>query len=69
MKIYTIDKTVLLDIAKVTPHEQGVVIEGKIMGTMPMKAVLRPDQLRSGLKLVTPRLIWRLVRMLFQRSP
>jgi hypothetical protein len=68
MKFYTLDKTILMDITAVGPHDQGVVIEGKIMGTMPMKVVLRPAELRAGLKLVTPQLIWQLIRMLFQRA-
>ncbi len=69
MKLDTIDKTILIDIAKVGPHEQGVVIEGKIMGTMPMKAVLRPTELRAGLKLITPQLLWRLTTNAFPARP
>ncbi|MDF0491079.1 hypothetical protein PX699_22820 [Sphingobium sp. H39-3-25] len=67
VKLFTLDKTILMDVASVAPHEQGIVIEGKIMGTMPMKVVLRPEELRAALKFVTPGLIWTLVKMLFRR--
>lgn len=69
MKFYTLDKTILMDIASVKPHDQGIVIEGKIMGTMPMKAVLHPSELRAGLRFATPRILWSLIRMLFRSDP
>jgi len=68
MKFFTLDKTILMDLSTVTPHEQGILIEGKIMGTMPMKVVLRPEELRTGLKLISPRLIFALLSMLFRKS-
>ncbi|MBB3273886.1 hypothetical protein FHW75_005099 [Pseudomonas sp. OG7] len=68
MKLFTLDKTILMDLSTVTPHDQGILIEGKIMGTMPMKVILRPEELRSGLKLVSPRLIFSLLSMLFRKS-
>jgi hypothetical protein len=67
MKFFTLDRTILMDVASVAPHEQGVMIEGKIMGTMPMKVILRPEELRAGLKLLTPGLVWTIVKMLFGR--
>ncbi|NWL22162.1 MULTISPECIES: hypothetical protein [Pseudomonas] len=68
MKLFTLDKTILMDLSTVTPHDQGILIEGKIMGTMPMKVVLRPEELRTGLKLISPRLIFALLAMLFRKS-
>jgi hypothetical protein len=68
MKLYTQDQTILMDITAVRPHAAGVVIEGKIMGTIPMKAVLRPEELRAGFRLLTPGLLVRLVAMLFRKS-
>lgn len=64
MKLYTPDKTVLMDVSKVTTNKDGLVIEGKIMGTMPMKAVLRPEELRAGLRLVRFSVIWMALKML-----
>lgn len=69
MKFYTPEKTDLIDVTAVRPHPDGLLIEGKIMGAMPMKAVLRPHELRAGLRLLTPRTIWSLLRMLLSRGP
>lgn len=68
MKLFTLDKTILMDLSTVTPHDQGILIEGKIMGTMPMKVILRPEELRTGLKLISPRLIFAILSMLFRKS-
>ncbi|MHC8378414.1 hypothetical protein ACYZT3_21145 [Pseudomonas sp. MDT1-16] len=67
MKLFTLDKTILMDVTAVRKHEQGILIEGKIMGTMPMKTVLRPEELRSALKFASPGLIWTLLTMLFRK--
>jgi hypothetical protein len=58
MKFYTPEKSLLIDVRAIKVHAEGIVIEGKIMGTMPMKAVLRPEEMRSALKLIT----WSVVR-------
>lgn len=69
MKFFTPDRSELIDIAEVTPEADGtIVISGRIMGAMPMKAVLRPDQLRAGFRLISLRLVLALVAMLFRRS-
>ncbi len=66
MKLYTPDKSVLLDVTAVAPHPDGVLVTGKIMGTMPMKAIVRPEELRAGLRLLNVRLVLTLVAMLFR---
>jgi hypothetical protein len=69
MKFYTADKTVLMEITAIRPHREGLSIEGKIMGTMPMKAVLRPEELRAGFRFASWALIKTVVGMLLQRRP
>lgn len=64
MKFYTTDKTVLMDVTKVATHAEGIILEGKIMGTMPMKAILRPSELRAGMRFVSLKLIWLALKML-----
>lgn len=68
MKLYTPDKTELLVVTRIQPDKDGLLIEGKIMGAMPMKAVLRPEELRRGLRFATPRLVFTLLAMLFRRG-
>lgn len=64
MKFYTTDKNVLMDVSNVAPHKDGIILEGKIMGTMPMKAILRPEELRAGMRFVSIKLIWLGLKML-----
>jgi hypothetical protein len=66
MKLYTPEKTELIDVSAVRPHGDGLLIEGKIMGAMPMKAVLQPRELRAGLRFLRLKLIWTLLRMIFR---
>lgn len=68
MRFFTPEGGELIEIMTVAPETNRVVIYGKIMGAMPMKAVLTPEQLRQGFKFLTPRLIFTLITMLFRRS-
>jgi len=68
MKFYTPEKTDLIDVTAVRPHGTGLLIEGKIMGAMPMKAVLRPSELRAGFRLLSFRAFLTLLAMLFRRD-
>ena len=67
MKLFTPDKSELLVVTAVTPHPEGLLIEGKIMGAMPMKAVLRPAELRKSLGLLSFRNVCAVIGMLFRR--
>jgi hypothetical protein len=64
LKLYGPDKSLLIDVSAVKVHREGLIIEGKIMGAMPMKAVLRPEELRSGFKLLTWGIARRAIAML-----
>lgn len=68
MKLYTPEKTELIDVSAIRPHADGLLIEGKIMGAIPMKAVLLPRELRSALRLLSFRVFLTLVAMLFRRD-
>ncbi len=67
MKFFTPEKTELIVITSVAPHPDGLMVEGKIMGAMPMKAVLRPAELRAGFRFLRPRVLFALASMLFRR--
>jgi hypothetical protein len=67
MKLVTPDNTDLIVITAVAPHKDGLLIEGTIMGAMPMKAVLRPAELRRGLRFLRLPVIGALLGMLFRR--
>jgi hypothetical protein len=68
MKLFTPEKSELIEIQSVEPHGDGLIIHGRIMGAMPMKAVLTPVQLRAGFKFLSFPLVFRLIAMLFTRA-
>ena len=69
MKLFTPEKTELLNVTAIAAHRDGLIIHGKIMGAMPMKAVLTPQELRNTFRLLGPKLYWALLLMLFKRGP
>lgn len=66
MKLYSPDKSVLIEISAVKDHPEGLVIEGKIMGAMPMKAILRPEQMRAAFRLLSWTIVRRALGMLIR---
>ena len=70
MKLYTPEKTLLMEVSALKEVPEGIMIEGTIMGALPMKAVLRPEELRAARKLVDWRLIRRALGMMMRgRTP
>jgi hypothetical protein len=69
MKLFTPEKAELLNVTAVAAHRDGIIIHGRIMGAMPMKAVLTPQELRRTFQLFGPKLYWTLLLMLFKRGP
>ena len=69
MKIYSADKSELMQVSKVERQGDDLVLKGKVFGTMPMSATLTPAQARAFLKLLTPRLIVFLLTLPFRKGP
>ena len=68
MKIYSADKSELMDVTRIERDGDDLVLKGKVFGTMPMSARLRPEEARAALKLLSPKLIWFLATMAFRKS-
>jgi hypothetical protein len=66
VKLHTPEKSVLIDISAIKPDPAGLLIEGKIMNAMPMKAVLTAAEARQGLKLLSGPVLWRVLTMLIR---
>lgn len=58
----------LMTVSKLEQDGDDLVITGKIMGAMPMKARLTPDQARAALKLLNLRTILFLLTILFRKG-
>ncbi len=52
MKIYGADNKELMSISAIERDGDALVVKGKIFGTLPMSARLRPEEARRGLKLM-----------------
>lgn len=68
MKLFSPDGALLIEVRAVKPYADGIMIEGMIMGAMPMQALLKPGEMRAGRKLLTWKVMRGLSRMLFSRS-
>lgn len=47
MRVLSGDNSVLMEVARVFPEGRRLVVTGKIMGGIPMKAVIEPRELRK----------------------
>lgn len=68
MKLYSSDKSELMQVSAIERDGADLLIKGKVFGTMPMTARLTPDQTRAGLKMLNLRLVLFLISMLFRRA-
>lgn len=50
MKITQPDGSVLMEVADAQIQDGGILITGKIMGAMPMKAIVKPSEARKLIK-------------------
>jgi len=68
MKIYSADKTELMQVARIERDGNDLVLKGKVFGTMPMSARLTPREARAALGLLSPRLVWFLLTLPFRKG-
>ncbi len=66
MELLTKDNDSLMTIEKLGPDGNNLLIEGQIMGTLPVRAVLTPDQARAALKLINFKTFFFLLTILFR---
>lgn len=68
MRLYSTDRTPLMEIDTLERSGNDLLIKGKVFGTMPMTARLTPAEARNGLKLLSFRLAFFLLTLLLRRS-
>jgi hypothetical protein len=66
MQLFTKDGDNLMTVEKLEIEGNELVIHGEIMGALPTRAVLTPDQARAGLRLLNFRTALFLLSMLFR---
>ena len=67
MKLHTPDGNELMEVNRIEREGNQLVVRGTIMGTMPTKAVIRPENLRAVFALLSPRLLFDVVCLLFAK--
>ncbi|MGH7058445.1 MAG: hypothetical protein ACREFD_17755 [Stellaceae bacterium] len=68
MKIFTTDKSELMEVSAIERDGNALLIKGKIFGTMPMTARLTPEEARRAFRLLNFRLVLFLAGFLFRRT-
>ena len=68
MKIYSADKSELMDVSRIERKGNDLVLKGKVFGTMPMSATLTPEQARAAFKLLSVGLVLFLITLPFRKS-
>ncbi len=67
MKLFSPDKSELMDVSAIERDGDDLVIKGKVFGAMPMTAKLRPAEARKALKLVNLKLILFILTLPFRK--
>ncbi len=68
MKLYAPDNSVLMEISALERKGNELIVKGKVFGSMPMTAKLRPEEARKGLKLIGFKLAFFLLTFLFRNT-
>lgn len=71
MKLFSPDKSELMDISELARDGDVLVVKGTAFGAMPIVAQLRPEEARAALKLLDLKLVLFLLKMMLwpARSP
>ena len=69
MKLHTPEGAEMMEVTSVVREGDQLVVRGVIMGTMPTRAVVYPVNLRAAFGLLSFRLVWDIVCLLFSRKP
>ena len=67
MKIYGADGKEMMTVSSIERDGAELLVKGKLFGTMPLSARLKPQDAREGLKLMSWRTRWFLLTLLFRR--
>jgi len=68
MKLYTTDNSELMDITSITTEGRNLVVEGTIMGAMPVRAIVKPAEVRAAMGQMSTGTKLKAFAMLFRGS-
>jgi hypothetical protein len=67
MKLHAGDGSELMEVNALKTQGSNLIVEGTIMGAMPIQAVLTPAELRAAFKLLRLKTLAFIVGMLFRK--
>jgi hypothetical protein len=68
MKLYASDNSDLMEITKIVPENGNLIVEGTIMGAMPIRAIVKPAEMRKAIGLMSLKTMFCAFCMLFRGS-
>ena len=68
MKLYATDNSDLMEVSAIYPDGDNLVVEGTIMGAMPIRAIVKPAEIRKALGIMSAGTKLHAARMLYTRS-
>ena len=68
MKLYATDNSDLMEVSKITREGSNLIVEGTIMGSMPIRAVVKPAEVRQVFRVMSFRTLLFAITMLFRGS-
>jgi hypothetical protein len=68
MKLYGSDNQELMKVTSLTREGSNLLIKGRIFGSMPLTAKLKPEEVRAALKLMDFRTLLFLLTMIFRKG-
>ena len=68
MKLYQADNSDLMEISSIEKDGKNLVIEGTIMGAVPVRAIVKPAEVRAALGIMSIGTLFHAASMLFRPS-
>ncbi|MDB5968412.1 MAG: hypothetical protein JWQ90_862 [Hydrocarboniphaga sp.] len=68
MKLYASDNSELMEISKIYHLNGTLIVEGTIMGAMPIRAIVKPVEIRKAMGLMSLKTMLYAFLMLFRGS-
>jgi hypothetical protein len=69
VKLHTPEGRELMEVVRVEPAEHNLVVRAVVMGNVPTRVVVKPRELRAAFGLLSWKLVFSLLAMLFRKSP
>lgn len=66
MKIRNLDGSELMSVSSLEKEGNNLVIDGEIMNCLPIRCVLTPTEARQLIGLLSPKVLWLLITLLFR---